>query len=207
VRKINEAEMIEEPVQATTPPAKALGKKRRAMLTLIFFTALNIVLVVVLWTRLTAAQHIISGAATVPLVGHAAPDFTITPFDSTSGQIVRLSSFKGHPVILNFWASWCPPCNDEMPLLQSTWQQHQTDGVIFLGIDYQDQQPAAEQFLQKYHITYPNGPDTSGSISVDYAVSNVPATIFIDRSGVVVRQHLGQVDAKTLQDEIQQLLK
>ena len=177
------------------------------MITLIFFTALNIVLVVVLWNRLTTAQHIISGASTVPLVGHAAPDFTITPFDSTSGQTVRLSSFKGHPVILNFWASWCVPCNTETPLLQKTWQQHQADGIVFIGIDYQDQQQAAEQFLQKYHITYPTGPDSSGSISVDYAVSNVPATIFIDRSGVVVRQHLGPVTAKILDDEIQSLLK
>jgi hypothetical protein len=61
--------------------------------------------------------------------------------------------------------------------------------------------------LQKYHVTYPNGPDASGTISVDFGVSNVPATVFIDRSGVVVRQHLGPVDAKTLDAEIQQLLK
>ena len=199
--------MIEEPVQATTPPAKTPGKKRRTIATLIFFTALNIVLVVVLWTRLTAAQHIISGAATVPLVGHAAPDFTITPWDSSAGQTIRLASLKGHPVILNFWASWCDPCNAETPLLQTTWQQYQADGVVFIGIDYQDQQQAAEQFLQKYHVTYPTGPDTSGAISVDFEVSNVPATIFIDRSGVVVRQHLGPVTAQILDDELQQLLK
>lgn len=198
---------MEETPQAQTPPAKAPNKKRRAMVTLIFFTALNIALVVVLWTRLTAAQHIIRGAATVPLVGHAAPDFTITPIDSTSGESIRLASFKGQPVILNFWASWCPPCNTETPLLQKTWQQYQADKVTFIGIDYQDQQQSAEQFLQKYHITYPTGQDTSGAISVDYGVSNVPSTVFIDKSGVVVRKILGPVDAKMLQDEIQQLLK
>ena len=199
--------MLEESAQTTLPPAKKPGKNRRTIATLIFFTALNIVLVAVLWSRLTAAQHIISGAATVPLVGHPAPDFTLTPWNGTPGENVRLSSLKGQPVILNFWASWCVPCNQEMPLLQTTWQQHQADGIVFIGIDYQDQQQAAEQFLQKYHVTYLNGPDSSGSISVDFSVSNVPATIFIDRSGVVVRQHLGPVDAKTLEDEIQQLLK
>lgn len=199
--------MLEESVQAKTPTAKAPRKKRRAIATLIFFTALNIVLVGVLWSRLTTAQHIISGAATVPLVGHPAPDFTLTPWGASSRQSIRLSSFKGQPVILNFWASWCPPCNDEMPLLQATWQQHQADKVVFIGIDYQDQQQTAEQFLKKYHVTYPTGPDTSGSISVDYGVSNVPATIFIDESGVVVRKILGPVDAKTLNDEIQHLLK
>ena len=199
--------MLEETVQAQTPPAKRPGKKRRAIVTLIFFTALNIVLVGVLWSRLTTAQHIISSAATIPLVGHVAPDFTLTPWDSSSGQTLRLSSLKGKPVILNFWASWCPPCNAETPLLQTTWQHYQTEGVAFIGIDYQDQQQEAQQFLQKYHVTYPTGPDSSGSISVDFGVSNVPATVFIDRSGVVVRVHLGQVDAKTLDAEIQQLLK
>ena len=199
--------MLEETVQTTPPPAKAPSKKRRTIATLIFFTALNVVLVVVLWSRLTAAQHIISGSATIPLVGHPAPDFTITPWGSTAGQSIHLSSFKGQPVILNFWASWCPPCNDEMPLFESAWQQHQADKVAFIGIDYQDQQQAAEQFLQKYQVTYPTGPDTSGNISVDYGVSNVPSTVFIDRSGVVVRKILGPVDAKTLDDEIRQLLK
>jgi cytochrome c biogenesis protein CcmG/thiol:disulfide interchange protein DsbE len=199
--------MLEETVQAKTPPAKRPNKKRRTIITLIFFTALNIVLVAVLWSRLATAQHIISGAATVPLVGHPAPDFTLTPWDSPSGQSIRLSSLKGKPVVLNFWASWCDPCNAETPLLQSTWQHYQHDGVAFIGVDYQDQQQAAEQFLQKYRVTYPTGPDTSGTISVDFGVSNVPATVFIDRSGVVARQILGPVDAKTLEDEIQQLLK
>jgi cytochrome c biogenesis protein CcmG/thiol:disulfide interchange protein DsbE len=198
--------MLEETVQAKTP-TKTPGKKRRAIITLIFFTALNIVLVAVLWSRLATAQHIISGAATVPLVGHPAPDFTLLPWDSSAGQSIRLSSLKGKPVVLNFWASWCDPCNEETPLLQATWQRYQADGVTFIGVDYQDQRQAAEQFLQKYHVTYPTGPDTSGTISVDFGVSNVPATVFIDRSGVVVRQILGPVDAKTLEGEIQQLLK
>jgi cytochrome c biogenesis protein CcmG/thiol:disulfide interchange protein DsbE len=92
-------------------------------------------------------------------------------------------------------------------LLQATWQQYQTAGVEFIGIDYQDQQQEARQFLQKYHVTYPTGPDTTGAISVDFGVSNVPATVFIDRSGVVVRQVLGPVNASMLNAEIQQLLQ
>jgi cytochrome c biogenesis protein CcmG, thiol:disulfide interchange protein DsbE len=199
--------MLEETTQIQTPPAKLPSKKRRTIATLIFFTALNIVLVAVLWVRLTNAQHIISGAATVPLVGHAAPDFTITPWGDSSGQAIHLAALKGKPVILNFWASWCTPCNEEMPRFQSTWQRYQADGVVFIGIDYQDQQQEALQFLQKYQVTYPAGPDTSGSISVDYGVSNVPSTVFIDRSGVVARKILGPVDAATLDGEIQQLLK
>jgi len=92
-------------------------------------------------------------------------------------------------------------------MLEAAWQKYRTEGIAFIGIDYQDSQSEAQQFLQKYGITYPVGPDSSGSISVDYGVSNIPATIFIDRSGVVVRTDLGPLDAATLQSEIQQLLK
>jgi cytochrome c biogenesis protein CcmG/thiol:disulfide interchange protein DsbE len=199
--------MLEETAQVQSGRAKMPNKKRRAIATLIFFTVLNIVLVAVLWSRLATAQHIISGAATVPLVGHPAPDFTLTTWNSPSGQPLHLAALKGKPIVLNFWASWCTPCNQETPELQAAWQRYQAAGVAFIGVDYQDQQQEAEQFLQKYHVTYPTGPDTSGSISVDYGVSNVPSTVFIDRSGVVVRQILGPVDAKTLDAEIQQLLK
>ncbi len=199
-------DMPEETAQ-TKFSQKTPRKKRRAIATLVFFTALNIVLVAVLWMRLASAQHVISGATTIPLVGHQAPDFTLTTWGSPSGQSIRLAALQGKPVVLNFWASWCEPCNQETPTLEAAWQHYQADGITFIGIDYQDSQQAAEQFLQKYHVTYPVGPDASGNISVDYGVSNVPATIFIDRSGMVARQHLGPVDAPTLQAEIQQLLK
>jgi cytochrome c biogenesis protein CcmG/thiol:disulfide interchange protein DsbE len=180
---------------------------KRTLGTLIFFTALNIVLVVVLVNRLTAAHHIISGAAIAPLVGHPAPDFTLTTWNMPAQQSIELSSLKGKPVVMNIWASWCEPCKSEVPTFQAAWQQHQNDGIVFLGIDYQDTASDAQHFLQHYGVTYPTGPDTSGAISVNYGVSNVPTTIFIDRSGTVVRKILGPVDAQTLENEIQQLLK
>ena len=201
---------LEQPAQTgdtSQTKAKASHKKKRAIITLLFFTALNIVLVAVLWTRLAAAQHIISGAAVIPLVGHAAPDFTLQTFGSPSGQSIHLAALKGRPVVLNFWASWCTPCQQESPMLEAAWQRYRANGVAFVGIDYQDTQQDAQQFLQKYGITYPVGPDSSGTISVDYGVSNVPETIFIDRSGIVVRTHLGPLDAATLEAGIQQVLK
>lgn len=188
--------------------AKARRISKRTLGTLAFFMALNMILGVVLWTRLSAAHHIISGSnALAPLVGHPAPDFTLVPWNDPAQPSLQLSALKGKPIVLNVWASWCGPCKQEAPMFESAWLRHQPDGVVFLGIDYQDQTQEAQQFLHDYGITYPAGPDASGAISVAYGVSNVPTTIFIDRAGIVVRKILGPVDAATLEDEIHQLLK
>ena len=189
-------------------PEKSSRKiSKRGLGTLLFFTALNVVLAIVLVSRLTAAQHLISGAAVSSLVGHPAPDFILTTWNAPTQPTIHLSSLKGSPVVLNVWASWCGPCNTEVPAFQAVWQQYEHAGVVFLGIDYQDTAGDAQRFLQHYNVTYPNGPDATGTISVDYGVSNVPSTIFIDRAGTVVRKILGPVDTQTLETELQLLLK
>ncbi len=197
-------QVLEEKTHEEKVPAKAARKRWRAIATLLFFTALNIVLVVVLVSRLNTAQRVITGKATVPLVGHTAPDFTLKTWD---GQTIRLSALKGKPVVLNFWASWCDPCKAEAKTLEDAWQRYRANGVIFLGINYQDQEQSARKFLQENGVTYPGGPDTSGQMSVDYGVSNVPATIIINSSGIVVWDYLGQIkDAQTLDNQIEPLL-
>ncbi len=180
-------------------------KKRRAIAMLLFFTALNIMLVAFLWHLLTTPQTTITGNAQIPLVGHPAPDFTLTTWD---GKQVHLAALKGQPVVLNFWASWCDPCKAELPLLEHAWQSYHAEGVVFIGVNYQDQAQAAQQFLQKYHVTYPTGPDTSGTMSAQYGVNNIPTTIFIDRAGIVQRGILGQIkNQQQLDADMQQLLK
>lgn len=181
-------QILEEPV-GEHPHKVAPRHKRRSIIILLLFTAINVVLLVVIVHLLFTPQGGITGNAEVPLVGRPAPDFKLTAWD---GKTIQLSALKGKVVVLNFWASWCGPCNEEEPILEHTWQQYQADGVIVIGIDYQDQQAAAQQFLQKHGITYPTAPDTSGAVSEAYGVNNIPVTIFIDRSGVVQRGILGQ---------------
>ena len=181
---------------------KHLSSKRRAVLVLAILTAVNLVLGGVLWSLLTPSTHLISGQAFSPLVGHPAPNFFFT---SWNGQTLQLAALTGHPVILNFWASWCDPCRKEAPVLESAWQRHQRDGLLLLGVDHHDTASAAQQFLQTYGITYPNGPDAADRISARYGVNDIPTTIFIDRSGIVVRAILGQLTAATLEGAIQQL--
>ncbi len=111
-----------------------------------------------------------------------APDFTLTLFDG--GQL-SLAELRGHPVVLNFWASWCDPCKDEAPLLETAWRRYREQGLMMVGVDYLDQEPAARAYLQEFQITYPNGPDLGSRIARRYFIRGVPETFFIDPNGEI----------------------
>lgn len=165
-------------------------------------------LLVMLWVRLLGAHQAAQNAPSSPLVGYRAPDFTLTVYNGTPGEKVHLADLRGKPVVINFWASWCDPCREESPLLEKAWQQHQADGIVFIGVDYQDKPDAAQQFLRQYGITYLTGPDTAnGDIAIAYGVTGTPETAFVDRNGIVVQKVGGMLDDRTLANAIQQLLK
>ncbi len=131
-----------------------------------------------------------------------APDFTLQTF---SGETLRLSDLRGKPVMLNFWASWCPPCREEAPLLEDTWREYQRTGVVFVGVNVWDSERDARNFLSEYDITYPNGRDPGTGISIDYGLSGIPETYFIDRRGNISRKWIGPFTEETLRaflDEI-----
>lgn len=112
-----------------------------------------------------------------------APDFELTTFD---GQVVRLSDLRGKGVVINFWASWCDPCRDEAELLERTWRQEKENGIVFIGVDYLDQEPAARAYLAEFDITYPNGMDLQSKIARRYGIQGVPETFFVDPNGRIV---------------------
>jgi cytochrome c biogenesis protein CcmG/thiol:disulfide interchange protein DsbE len=112
-----------------------------------------------------------------------APDFTLKTFD---GQEVRLSSLRGKVVVLNFWASWCKPCEEEADELEQAWRVYRDKGVVFIGVDYVDTESAALDYIKRFNITYPNGPDTGTRISQAYRIQGVPETFFINRKGEIV---------------------
>ncbi len=117
------------------------------------------------------------------VIGQKVPDFTLTTFD---GQTVRLADQEGKVVLINFWASWCIPCEDEAPELEAAWRYYQPRGdVVFLGIDYVDTEPEARAYLNKFDITYINGPDLRTRISQAYRITGVPETYIIDRQGIL----------------------
>lgn len=102
-----------------------------------------------------------------------------------------LDEFKGKGVVLNFWATWCGPCREEMPLFEETWSEFREDNVVFLGINVMDDQESAQKFMDSIGITYPNLYDPEGDVSRKYNVVALPATFFIDKDGNIVARNYG----------------
>ena len=126
-----------------------------------------------------------------------APDFEMKFFEGYEWQnapVANLSDLQGHPVVLNFWASWCVECIREAELLENLWHEYRDQGVVFLGIAYVDVEPNSLAYLEKYGITYPNAPDLQTAISSKYDITGVPETFFIDKNGDVRYVHLSAVD-------------
>lgn len=182
--------------------------RRRSIIIFTVVSLLNAGLLILLWSQLlTPAQNQASTDGTVPgpLQGHSAPDFSLAALGAHQAAAINLASFKGKPVVLNFWSSSCAPCRDEAPMLQTTWQHAQSKGIVFIGIDFQDPQSDGLSFLQKYHITYLNVLDPNGSTAIHYGVVYTPTTFFINRQGIIVRSIGQEMTAQQLQSGLQLL--
>lgn len=117
-----------------------------------------------------------------------APEFELTTFD---GEVVSLADLAGKGVVLNFWASWCDPCRAEADLLERAWRLEQDRGIVFIGLDYLDQEHAALAYLAEFDITYPNGPDLQSAAARRYGIQGVPETFFIDPEGKIASMVIG----------------
>lgn len=122
-------------------------------------------------------------------VGQGAPDFALSLYSGYeyNGQSeVKLSDLRGKVVLINFWASWCKPCEQEAPFLETTWKFYEPMGkVIFLGVDWVDTEPDARIYMKKFGNTYPNGPDVGTRISQAFRTTGVPETYIIDANGIL----------------------
>ncbi len=132
-----------------------------------------------------------------------APDFTLTSFD---GETLTLSELQGQVVIINFWASWCPPCREEAPYLEATWRKYKDQGVVFIGVDYVDTEVEARAYMEEFDITYFNGPDVGTRISYDYNMQGVPETFYIAKNGEIRGVKIGPLYPPELDQKIEELL-
>lgn len=149
-----------------------------------------------------ANQASATGRSGEQLIGRKAPEFLA---DSINGKPVSLSNYPESPIILNFWASWCPPCRDETPHFEKIWRLYKEKDVVVIGINVQDDLNSANEYISEFDVTFVNGMDKNGRIMVDYGVTGLPVTFFLDREGMIIGRWVGSIGASSLESRVEAL--
>ncbi len=168
----------------------------------------GLLLLAAAWVGLSAAApaSVTNGEIPAPRQGFYAPDFTLK---TASGESIHLADLRGKPVLLNLWASWCPPCKAEMPAIQKVYQAYQSQGLQVLAVNatYQDTLSNAESFARSEGLTFPILYDLDGGVSHQYQLQALPTTFFITPQGkiqaVVVA---GPMSEALIRAQVEQLL-
>jgi thiol-disulfide isomerase/thioredoxin len=142
-----------------------------------------------------------------PREGFSAPDFTL---DLLGGGQVTLSELRGKVVVVNLWASWCPPCRAEMPAIEKVYRANKDRGLEVLAVNstFQDSEADAAAFVRNFGLTFPIPLDRTGAVSARYLLRALPSTYFIDRRGVIRTVVIGgPMSEAVIQSKIEDLLK
>ena len=142
--------------------------------------------------------------AGVAEVGSPAPDFVLPALDG--GGDVRLADYRGRPVIVNFWASWCNPCREEFPLLKKTIREHRADQLAVIGVTFQDIADDSRSFVKKRAATWPQGIDEGGDVASAFGVRAIPQTFFVRPDGTIAARAFGITTQDKLEEPLGQLL-
>lgn len=143
------------------------------------------------------------------LINKQTPAFTMPLFDryrTEYGSTFDTAAARGQPLIVNFWASWCLPCREEMPILESSWREYR-DSVLFVGINTQERSEGdAQALMDEFSLTYPNGVDERNRINIDFGLFGLPETFFIRADGTLQYRHSGAVTQEVMDEQIRALL-
>lgn len=186
-------------LDAPSPPRVRWTRRRRLL-------ALGVLLLAVLvsvavWQAVSTSPTA-NSTALVGRTDQPAPTFAL-PSLSDPSRTLSLASFRGRPLVVNFWASWCVPCRSEMPLLESAFRSERGK-VAFLGIDANDTSSAARAFLAQVHVTYTAVTDSDGAVATKYGLYGLPTTVFISSTGKIVGRHIGELHAGTLRTALRE---
>jgi peroxiredoxin len=148
-----------------------------------------------------------TGRDAVADVGRVGPDFLL---EDARGGTLRLSDLQGQPVLLNFWASWCDPCRDEMPMLVQADARHRDGGLAIVGLNLQEPDEKVRNFADEYGVTFPTVIDRDGEVAgvwkLDGPWDGIPTSYFIDAKGVIRSVVYGPLSEKTLEDKLETIL-
>jgi thiol-disulfide isomerase/thioredoxin len=153
--------------------------------------------------RVAEADAPLEADTAAPQEGQPAPDFTLRTLD---GGEIRLGDLRGKIVVLNFWATWCGPCREEMPLLEQAMSERGPDGLVIVAINVQESEAQVRPFVQRLNLTYPIGMDRNGCLARRYRVRSYPTTYFISRDGAIEGRRVGAYTRQILFGRLSQLL-
>ena len=158
------------------------------------------------WVALSANTTTTDGVS-APQAGFAAPDFTL---NTPTGETYTLSELRGQAVLVNLWATWCPPCRAEMPAIEKMYQEYKDQGFIVLAVDmtYQDNPLNVVPFIQEYNLTLPILLEETGDVAALYQLRSLPSSYFIDRAGIIREVVIGgPMSEALLRTRIEQILQ
>lgn len=144
-----------------------------------------------------------SAALAIPKAGQPAPAFVLP---AVSGKEISLQSLRGKPVYLNFFASWCGPCNEEAPFIGKLNDKYKAKGLTVVGVDELESAQKARAFLTRYHLSYGAVVDGDGKTGRDYGALGLPLHVFIDRKGIVKTYRLGEMNTEEVESAIKGIL-
>ncbi|HYF75546.1 MAG TPA: thiol-disulfide oxidoreductase ResA [Symbiobacteriaceae bacterium] len=164
-------------------------------------TTVIVLLIFTAWVGyvLMAPSKTVEGIAN----GTMAPDFELK---TTDGQTVKLSDYKGKPVMLNFFATWCPPCRAEMPALQEVYKEYEAQGFVILAVNLNESNLAIDAFRDKLGLTFPIVVDKTDAVSRTYGIVPLPTSYFVGKDGKVVGKWTGEISKEKLVTYVKQMI-
>ena len=188
-------------------PTTKYSSRFKASRDIVFAAVLVLAVLWTLFSRLPVTSAPLQEAPPSPRQGFSAPDFSAELLD---GSQFSLSGLLGQPVVLNVWATWCPPCKAEMPALEKVYKEFKDQGLVLVGLNLtsQDSEKDVVEFVQENRLTFPVALDRDGTVQRKYQISGYPTTFFIDRAGIIRSVVVGgPMSAALIQSRVEDLFK